>query len=151
VLLLSGGAAARAAEAKQAPGSAAGLDPARCGGFSAADAAAILGVPAAGVARKVEQLHASLWSCSFTAAKGPPVVFSIEVARSPAEAAAQMERYRANLGDDYSDLMGLGDEGLWTEVNRTVTFRKQDVVVQVQQPPDKLAQLRVVKALFERR
>jgi hypothetical protein len=72
------------------------------------------------------------------------------VARTAAEAAAQMERYRSNLGDDYSDLMGLADEGVWTEVNRTVTCRKRNVTVQVQQPPEKLPQLRVVRALFEK-
>jgi hypothetical protein len=129
----------------------AGQDPAQCGGFSAADAAAILGVPASSVPRRAERVNGNLWTCSFGSAKGGPhVVFTIEVAKNAAEAAAQMERYRHRLRDDYSDLMGLGDEGVWTEVNRTVTYRKQNVTIQVQQPPDKLMQLRVVKALFEK-
>ncbi|MHB8764940.1 MAG: hypothetical protein ACYDA8_11485, partial [Deferrisomatales bacterium] len=129
----------------------AGFDPAQCGGFTGGDAASALGVPAGQVVRRVEQLHASLWACTFATKDGAKqVAFSLEVAGSAAEAAAQMERYRDNLGDNYSDLMGLGDEGVWTEVNHTVTCRKQNVTVQVQQPPGKIPQLKVVKAIFDK-
>lgn len=64
--------------------------------------------------------------------------------------AAAMEAYRSHLGDDYSDLMGLGDEGVWTEVSHTVTYRKRNVTIQVQQPPEKIPQLKVVKAIFDK-
>jgi hypothetical protein len=128
-----------------------GLEPAQCGGFSAVDAEAVMGVPAGQWTRRVEQIHGSLWSCSFATKDGAKqVVFSIEVAKSPAEAAADMERYRHHLRDNYSDLMGLGDEGIWTEVNHTVTYRKRNVTIQVQQPGDKMLQLKVVKAIFDR-
>ncbi|MBE0618558.1 MAG: hypothetical protein IH608_11635, partial [Proteobacteria bacterium] len=144
-----------AASTKEGPaggggGVLAGLDPAQCGGFSAADAAAILEVPAGGLTRRVEQVHGSLWSCSFAAKDGKQVLFSIEVAKGAAEAAEDMEQYRNHLGDNYSDLMGLGDEGVWTEVNQTVTYRKQNVTIQVQQPPEKIPQLKVVKAFFDK-
>lgn len=127
------------------------LDPAQCGGYSAADAAAILGVAASDVSRSAQRVDERAWTCSFAAGKGgPQVVFRIEVARSAAEAAAEMERYRKRLRDEYSDLMGLGDEGVWTEVDRSVTTRKQNVTIRVQQPPDKLAQLKVVKTILDR-
>jgi hypothetical protein len=127
----------------------AGLDPAQCGGFSAGDAAAILQVPAGALTRRVEQVHDSLWNCSFATKDGAKqVLFSIEVAKGADEAAAEMEQYRNHLGDNYSDLMGLGDEGVWTEVNQTVTYRKQNVTIQVQQPPGKIPQLKVVQAFF---
>lgn len=133
-------------------GTLAGFDPAHCGGFSAADAAAILGVAANSLTRKVEQVHPSLWTCTFAPAKsGARVAFSIEVAKSAAEAAAQMDRYRKNLGDAYSDLMGMEDEGVWTEVNKTVTYRKKNVTIQVQQPDGKIPQLRVVQALLSKK
>ena len=139
------------AQGQTAGGGIEGLDPAQCGGFSPEDAAAILGIPSGSLRRRVERAKGGLWTCSFAAGdRGNQVLFTIAVAKSPVEAAAEMEKYRNRLGDNYTDLMGLGDEGVWTEVNRTVTYRKQNVTVQVQQPPDKIQQLRVVQAFFGR-
>jgi hypothetical protein len=145
------GTRSREAKPPATGGGLASVDPAQCGGYSAADAAAILGVPASGVSRRAQRVDERAWTCSFASGKGgPQVVFRIEVARSAAEAAAEMERYRKRLHDEYSDLMGLGDEGVWTEVDRSVTYRKQNVTIRVQQPPDKLAQLKVAKTILDR-
>jgi hypothetical protein len=101
--------------------------------------------------RRVERGRGSDWTCSYASAKGgAQVAFSVSVAKSAAEAAAEMERYRRSLGDDYSDLMGMGDEGVWTEASKTVTCRKKNVTVKVRQPPEKIPQLRIVKALFDK-
>ncbi|HQZ45462.1 MAG TPA: hypothetical protein PK042_05060 [Usitatibacteraceae bacterium] len=151
VLLLLPAAAARAAT------------PADCAGFAAKDAAPFLGVPAAQVTRHVEKVSPTLWVCSYAAGKAAPgVAFSIEVSASARKAAEELERYRDNLATAgevapfkgklpqgaYSDIVGVGDEGVWTDVNGTFTVRKGHLTVQVSMPKAKLEQLKLAKALL---
>jgi hypothetical protein len=131
-----------------------------CGGFSAADAAAWLKVPAAQVDRQVKKSGPYLWLCSFAAGKSSAgIAFSIEIAPSVMRAEKEMQRYRENLvitggtapfkdrlpKGAYSDIMGVGDEGVWTDVNGTYTVRKANVTVQVTLPKDKREQIRLAK------
>jgi hypothetical protein len=143
---------------------AAGLkDGADCGGFTAADGAAWLKVPAAQVSRHVQKSGKSLWICSFAAGRAPPgISFSLDIAADAKKAEAEMERYRDNLAitggtapfkdrlpkGAYSDIMGLGDEGVWTDVNGTLTVRKGNVTLQVQMPKEKLEQVRLAKEVI---
>jgi len=142
-------------------------DLANCAGFTANDAAPILGVPAAKVTRTADKVHAGLWTCTFSGGQpGKSLAFSIEVAKSPKAAAADMERYRENLETAagtapfkdklpkgaYSEIMGdgLGDENVWTDVNGTFTARKGNVTVQVTMPMDKIAKISLGKAVLSK-
>jgi hypothetical protein len=159
---LAGAAPANAADPK---GANVKIDPADCAGFSAADAAPFLGVPAAQVTRHVEKVHKSLYACSYAVGKAAPgVAFSIEIAPSAGKAAEEMERYRENLstaGDTapwkgklpkgaYSDIMGAGDEGVWTDINGAYTVRKANVTIQVTLPKGKLEQVGLGAAVVKK-
>ena len=105
----------------------------------------------------------SLWTCSYGAGRtAPAIAFSLEVAPDPKKAAEQMERYRDNLvvaaetlphrgklpKGAYSDVMGLGDEAVWTDVNDSLTVRKGSVTMQVTLPKAKADRLRLVQAVL---
>ena len=138
-------------------------DGADCGGFTAADAAAWLKAPAAQVTRSVSPSGKALWLCSFAVGKAPPAIaFSIEVAESAKKAAEQMDRYRDNLmtaGDTapwkgklpkgaYSDIVGVGDDGVWTDINGSYTVRKGNATLQVTLPKAKLEQVKLAEAVL---
>lgn len=140
-------------------------DGADCGGFTAADAAAWLKAPAAQVTRSVSPSGKALWLCSFAVGKAPPAIaFSIEVAESAKKAAEQMDRYRDNLmtaGDTapwkgklpkgaYSDIIGVGDDGVWTDITGSYTVRKGNATLQVTLPKPKLEQVGLAKEVLSR-
>ncbi len=144
-------------------GAASAADPADCAGFSAAKAAAFLGVPAAQVQRKIEKTGGSLYLCSYAAGKAATsIAFSVEVAANAKKAAQELERYRENLmvagatapfkdrlpKGAYSDIVGVGDEGVWTDVNGTFTVRKGNLTLQVTMPAGKLEQLKLAQAVL---
>jgi len=134
-----------------------------CAGFTAADAGKILGVPASAVTAKTQKLHATLWMCTFSAGTRS-VSFSVALARSAEEAAADMERYRENLEltatiapfkdnlpkGAYSEISPLGDENTWTDINHTLSARQGNVTIQVQTPADKLKQIEVALAFLKK-
>jgi hypothetical protein len=129
-------------------GGLAALDPTNCGGFSAVDAAQILGLPANKISPDVKQENKSLWRCSYTSGDlGKEVVFSITVSKSVADAEADLEKYRNSLSDNYSDIMGLGDDAAWTEASGTLVIRKSNITIKVMQPSGKINQLKVAKAI----
>lgn len=142
-------------------------DLANCAGFTANDAAPLLGVPVDRVTRTVEKVHASLYICTFSGGQpGKGLAFSIEVAKSAKAAAADLERYRENLEiaagtapfkdklpkGAYSEIVGdgLGDETVWTDVNGTFTARKGNVTIQVTMPADKPGKINVGKAVLSK-
>ena len=152
-----------AALAFAAAGSAHAFDPADCAGFSSADAARFLGVPAAQAIRTVGKVTPSLWTCSYGAGRSAPAIaFSLEVAPNPKKAAEQMESYRDNLviaaetpqhrgrlpKGAFSDVMGLGDEAVWTDVNDSLTVRKGRITMQLTLPKPKADRLRLAQALL---
>lgn len=145
-----------------AAGIAQGADPADCGGFAAAEAAPFLGTGAAQVVRTTRKVTPTLWTCSYAVGKrAPAVVFNIEASPSARQAAEELERYRENLAvaggtaafkdrlptGAYSDIMGVGDEAVWTDVNGALTVRKGRFTIQVTAPQGKLAQLKLAKAV----
>jgi hypothetical protein len=134
-----------------------------CGGFSAQDAAAWLKLPPEKVKRSVAKSGPRLWLCSYLAGgSAPAIAFSIEIAKDAKTAAAGMERYRDDLmvaGDTapfkdklpkgaYSDISGVGDEGVWTDINGAYTVRKGHVTVQFTLPKEKLAQVQLAKGVL---
>lgn len=140
-------------------------DGADCGGFTAADAAPFLAVPAAQVVRAVQQSGPALWLCSYAAGKAPPrIAFSIEIAKSAKAAAAQLERHRDGLmtaGDQpqwkgklpkgaYSDFVGIGDEGVYTGITGAFTVRKDNALLQVTMPLERMEQLKLAKEVVSK-
>jgi hypothetical protein len=148
------------------PASAAGLkDGSDCGGFTVADAAGFLKAPAAQVTRNVEKSGKTLWLCSFAVNRAAPAIaFSIEVEASAKSAAEEMNRYRDHLmtaGDTpryknklpkgaYSEIVGVGDDSVWTDINETFTVRKGNVRVQVTLPREKMEKIRLGKAIVDK-
>jgi hypothetical protein len=146
--------AGRPAEAlKQAPagkgGSLLSVDLARCGGLTEGEVAAILGVPADKVTFAGKVAGAGRGTCSFSGPAGTGIVFEVSVWKSVAEAEAEMERQRKRLDDNYRDIMGLADDGIWTEFDGSYTGRRVNVTIRVTQPADKIVKLKAAKAFFE--
>jgi hypothetical protein len=143
------------------------VDLANCAGFTAKDAAPLLGVPEAKVARSAQKVHAALWTCSFSGGQPTKMLtFSVEVAKSAKAAAADIEQYRNNLEitaetapfknklpkGAWSEISGdgLGDETVWTDVNGTFTARKGNITIQVSMPGDKVGKINVGRAVLSK-
>jgi hypothetical protein len=138
------------------------LDMTNCAGFTASDAAKILSVPASALTAKTNKLHATLWMCSFTPKTGTGLSFSVSIAKSEAAAVEEMKQLRNNLeiaGETapfkdklpkgaYSDIMGVGDEAVWTDVNGTLNVRKGNIILQVITPAGKMEQIKVAEAFL---
>jgi hypothetical protein len=143
------------------------VDLANCAGFTAKDAAPLLGVTEAKVTRSAQKVHATLWTCSFSGGQTAKMItFSIEVAKNAKAAAADLEQYRNNLEltaetapfknklpkGAWSDILGdgFGDETVWTDVNGTFTARKGNITIQVSMPGDKVGKIGVGKAVLSK-
>ena len=138
------------------------LDMTKCAGFTSQDAAQILGLPASKLAAKTEKMAPELWSCSFSASDGKGVSFSVSIAKDAKKAATEMERLRNNLEvaawttpfknrlpqGAYSEISGIGEESVWTDVNGTLTVRKGNITVQVLMPAGKMEQIKVARAFL---
>jgi hypothetical protein len=48
----------------------------------------------------------------------------------------------------YSDIAGVGDEGVWTDINGAYTVRKGPVTVQFTLPKEKLSQVQLAKVVL---
>jgi hypothetical protein len=134
-----------------------------CAGFTAADAGEIMNLPASAVTAKTEKVHESLWMCTFSS-KRTPLRFSVALAGSAAEAAADMERYRESLEvaagsaaykgrlprGAWSEVLPLGEEPTWTDINRTLTVHQGNLTIQVQRPTSRLEQIKVVRAFLKK-
>ena len=134
-----------------------------CGGFSAAEAAALLKAPATQVTREVAKAG-DKWVCSYAVGKSQPAIaFSLQVASSARRATNDLERYRDDLAREadsarwrdklpngvYSDMFGCGDEAVWTDITGTYTVRRDNVTVQVTLPKGKDEQMKVGKAIVD--
>ncbi len=138
------------------------LDMTKCAGFTSEDAGKILGLPASKLVAKTEKMAVELWSCAYTTPDGKGVAFSITLAKDAKKAAREMERLRDNLEvaagtapfknrlpkGAYSEILGLGEESVWTDVNGTLTVRKGNVTIQVLMPGGKMEQIKVVQAFL---
>ncbi len=138
------------------------IDLKNCVGFTAADAAKILGVPAANLTARSEEVYETLRMCSFTPKNGKGLSFSIAVAKSAKDAKSDMEQLRSHLETAagtapfkdklpkgaYSDISGLGDEAVWTDVNSTLNVRKGNITIQVITPSDKMVQIKIAEAVL---
>jgi hypothetical protein len=144
VARLSGGAAAaKAAAAKPASAGVFAIDPSKCGGFTAADAAPHLGAPAAQVKASSEKAGGDEWKCSYTAG-GKTLAFTIAAAKSVKEAESRMDKYTATLKDDYTEMLLKHDaEGIWSNAAGTLTVRRGNVIVRTLPPLAKVPQAKL--------
>jgi hypothetical protein len=148
--LAGGGVAAPAAKpADETTTAVSPVDPSKCGGFGASDAAAHLGLPASQVTGKTEKVAENEWRCTYTAGAGKVLTFTIAAAKTVKEAQARMDQYRSTLGDDYTEI-SLDDDGVWANASGTFTVRKGNVTVHTLQPADKAKQVKLAKAVLDR-
>jgi hypothetical protein len=89
---------------------------------------------------------------------------SIALAKSTADAAIDMERYRESLELEagtaafkgrlprgaWSEVLPLGEESAWTDITRTLTVRQGNLTIQVQMPTNKLEQIKAVRAFLKK-
>lgn len=134
-----------------------------CAGFTVADAAEVMSLPAATITAKTEKKRDGLWMCTFSTDQ-TSLSFSVELAESETEAAIDMARYRENLELEagtasfrgrlprgaWSEVLPLGEESTWTDITRTLTVRQGNLTIQVQPPTDKLLQIRLVRAFLKK-
>ncbi len=134
-----------------------------CAGFTADDAASYLGVPAAQVKANVQESSKGFWLCSFgTPANANAMSISVKIADTDKDAVEDMASYRSHLevaGEQpqwkdlpkgaYSDIGGLGDEAVWTDISGSLTVRKGATTLQVMQPAGKLEQIKVAEAFLK--
>ena len=133
--------------------------------FNAQDAAPLLGVSADRIASRIEKGYEGFWLCSFAVEKeGKMISFSVTVSKNAKTASEDMEKYRDNLetagsvapfkdklpSGAYSDIMGLGDEAVWTDINGTLTARKRNISIQVTSPKEKKEQIKVIETFFKK-
>jgi hypothetical protein len=145
VARLSGGDAAVPATKPTAPkaGGTFTVDLSKCGGFTAADAAGLLGAPAAQVKMVSAKAGDNEWKCTFSAA-GKSLAFTISSAASVKEAEARVEKYRKTLGDNYTELMlNNNAEGIWSNAGATLTVRRGNVIVRTLPPLAKVPQAKL--------
>ena len=135
-----------------------------CGGFAAAQAAEILGVGAAGIAEQAQDITPTSRGCSYIAGDRK-VVFTLTLAESVDEA----KRDFANMRDTYtisaraqekatgksipegaySDILSVGDEGIWSVTNRSMAIRYKNLEILVMMPEDKRLQAAVAARILE--
>ena len=134
-----------------------------CAGFTAADAAEVMNLPASAITARTEKVHAALWMCTFSS-KRTSLSFSVALAESEADASADMARYRESLELEagtasfrgrlhrgaWSEVLPLGEESTWTDITHTLTVRQGNLTIQVQRPTTKLDQIRVVRAFLKK-
>ena len=136
------------------------LDMSTCGGFSAQDASGILGVPAAKIMAKTKQLYSGFWQCAFeTGISGKAIEFGVTISRSVDLAVRDMEQYRSHLEKTgsvapfkdklpkgaNSDIGGLGEEAVWTDINNSLSARQGNITILVSIPKEKLVQMKVAE------
>lgn len=138
-------------------------DMSNCGGFTAEDAAGILGLPAAKITAKTKEMYAGFWQCTFESGiAGKSVEFGITVSKSVEAAVRDMEQYRSHLETAgsvapfkdklpkgaYSDIGGLGDEAVWTDINNSLSVRQGNITILVSMPKGKLVQIKVAEKVL---
>ena len=134
-----------------------------CAGFTAADAAEVMNLPASAITARTEKVHAALWMCTFSS-KRTSLSFSVALAESEAEASIDMARYRESLELEggtasfrgrlpkgaWSEVLPLGEESTWTDITHTLTVRQGNLTIQVQAPMNKLEQIKLVRAFLKK-
>jgi hypothetical protein len=138
-----------------------------CAGFTPRDAAEILGVPAATLEDRSQDLYDTARSCAYasTADASVGVSFTLVTEESVEDAIGQMQSLRENAGlakttiegvtgatseeSPLKEVEGIGDEAFWMEVNGTLTVRVGNVSILVIAPQDRGQQEEVARRVME--
>ena len=140
-------------------------DMTNCSGFTAEDAAAIFGLPAPRITAKTEELYAGNWQCSFDSGDlGKTLSFNVRVSKAIEDAVREMAGYRSHLETAgsvspfkenlpkgaYSDIGGIGDEAVWTDINASLAVRRGNVTIHVSLPKDRPVQIKIAEAFLSK-
>ena len=136
----------------------------RCANFSAADAAPFLGVDAGVVTAHAEDVTPATRGCTYSTGS-KAVSFSLTLESSIDEAKRNFENLRENYTiaaraqeaagvklekGAYSDIMGVGDDAIWSDTNTSLAVRHGNMTILVMQPNDKKVQVAVAEKILER-
>jgi len=139
---------------------------ARCAGFGTAEAAEILGVPPSAVTDRSQDITPISRGCTFRAGDEQAVNFMLRVDDSIEAATSEF----AGLKDTYviaaraqeaatgkkvaegafSDILGVGDEAIWSVTNGSLVVRYRNLTILVISPSDKRAQVAIAKKVLEK-
>jgi hypothetical protein len=129
--------------------------------------AEFLGVPPSDIGDQSADIHSTARSCGFARHDDPQqsVLFTLERAESVEEAAgtyAQMkdsiaiaDNVQTSAGVEtkeegaFVEILGLGDEALWTRVNGALTVRYRNLSIIVMSPGDRATQTKVAQKVLE--
>jgi hypothetical protein len=137
---------------------------ARCGGFGAAQAAEILGVAASAVTATSQDVTPTTRGCEFSAG-GKKISFSLTVEASIDDAKRDFESLRETYviaaraqesatgktipEGAYSDILSVGDEGVWSVTNGAMAVRYKNLKIMVLAPSEKRLQAAVAAKIIE--
>ena len=139
---------------------------AKCAGFGAAQAAAILGVAPDAVVEKSEDITPNSRGCNYAprddASKA--LFFSVNFDESVDEAKTSFAQMRDTLSlgsrvqesatgtksaeGAYSDILGVGEEAVWSTVNGSLAVRQKNITILVMRPNDKATQVKVAQEVL---
>jgi hypothetical protein len=138
----------------------------RCAGYGASQAAEFLAVPAAVIEPRFEQVTPTTRGCGFVYRADPTrvVTFSITREDSVDEAKDSFASYRDTVtissrvqqsatGDKpaegaYVDILGVGDEAVWSHTNGSLTARRANLTIMVMRPDDRKQQAAVAQKVI---
>jgi hypothetical protein len=139
---------------------------ARCAGFGAAHAADLLGVPASALVDKSQDISPNSRGCGFANSDGSSaLMFSLNFDESVDDAKTAFAQMRDTLAigrrvqdsatgnkseeGAYSDILGLGDEAVWSSVNYSLAVRHKNITVLVMSPNDKKLQVAIAQKVVQ--
>ena len=138
----------------------------RCAGYGAAQAAEFLAVPAAEIEPQFAQVTPTTRGCTFTFRGDPTRVVSFSITREDSidVAKASFASYRDTVtigsrvqqsatGDKpaegaYVDILGVGDEAVWSHTNETLAVRHRNLTIMVMRPDDRKQQAAVAQKVI---
>ena len=137
-----------------------------CGGFGTAQAAELLAVSATEVEPRFEQVTPATRGCTFTyrGDQTRQVSFSITREDSIDDAKHSFASYRetVSIGSQvqqsatgekpaegaYVDVLGVGDEAIWSHTNETLAVRRANLTIMVLRPDDRKRQAAVAQKII---
>ena len=138
----------------------------RCAGFGTAQAGEFLGLSAAEIEPRFEQVTPTTRGCGFVyrGDQSRQVVFSITREDSVEEAKHSFASYRETVtigsrvqqsatGDKpaegaYVDILGVGDEAIWSHTNESLAVRHRNLTIMVMRPDDRKQQAAVAQKVI---
>ena len=140
---------------------------ARCAGYGPAQASEILGVPASAVIDKSEDISPNTRGCGFAQRddSSKTLLFSLNFEESVDDANTTFAQMRDTLSlgsrvqesatgtksaeGAYSDILGLGEEAVWSTVNGSLAVRQKNITILVMAPSDKNTQVKVAQQVLQ--